>query len=106
MAVKLKKLSVCLGLAACSGCGWAAHTRFPTLWTSSPAAERRDYSMHDPLPDTTAGPSMGVRPRDGDIQWAEPRRTRSSTVGPWNPYVAPGPTPTPSAFNYPNTVTP
>ena len=89
---------------ACAGC-LPPQIRLPTFFYGSPAAERASYERHDPLPDTTLGPGVSGRPRDGDIQRTEPRRARDATgtqldvpgTGDLSPSASRG---------YPNTVIP
>ena len=61
--------------------GGCANYRMPSLASSSPAAQRAAYEMHDPFPETS-GPNIGGRPPGVQIQRTPQRRGLAANVAP------------------------
>ena len=102
MLTKTRYYRACLcGLLFAGGC-IPPQVRLPSLWYGSTAAQKREYEVHDPFPDTTIGPSTNSRPRNLDVQRSEPRRIREQTVPRWmgrNVPVNSGPAPSNAPVN-------
>lgn len=75
-----------LALAPVAGC---RGTQQPSLsYPGSVDYQRHEAQIHDPFPDTAAGPELlGARPRDYDRPYTETRKTQTDRWlrSPWNP---------------------
>ena len=94
-----------LPLLATAGCQ-APWIQFPQLNPRSPEAERASFSQHDPLPDSSLGPSVSGRPREALIQRGEPRRTLEAAIPTMTQGGAPGGIMPSAPSEYPGTVRP
>lgn len=70
----------CLVASLLVGCQGGGTLRWPTMYPQEPAAQRQDAERFDPFPESDIGPSESLRPRDGQVQRSEPRRTREKSV--------------------------
>ena len=103
------RIGFLLGLLLAAGCQ-APWIQVPSIYPGNPAAERASFALHDPLPDSSLGPSFSGRPREAQVQRSEPRRTMEAAIpaltyqqvpGGMGPQMIP-----PSTSAYPNAVAP
>ena len=73
------RIGLSVGLLLVAGCQ-APWIEGPSRYPRNPAAERESYTRHDPMPDSTMGPSVGGRPRESLIQRSEPRRSLEAAI--------------------------
>ncbi len=64
------------GVVGCAG----STIRYPVWPTGDNINERRAAEFHDPYPDSDAGPSVSLRPRELQVQRSEPRRIRETSL--------------------------
>lgn len=62
----------CILVVTGEGC---MNTKLPSILPTPAEADRRSFTVHDPLPETDIGPDTFSRPRGFTDEWAEPRRT-------------------------------
>ena len=101
MALRISLMVMLLMLAGCQ----APWPQLPSLYPRSPEAERASFSQHDPLPDSSLGPSVNGRPREAFTQRGEPRRTLEAAM----PSMTQGGNPAtmqPAPSEYPQTIIP
>lgn len=102
MAFRKYLPAILLLMAGCQ----APWIQWPSLYPRSPAAERASFTQHDPLPDSSIGPSGGGdRPREAATQRGEPRRTLEAAVPTMIQSGGPGGMQAPGG-EYPATVVP
>ncbi|MFO1022882.1 MAG: hypothetical protein U0903_19625 [Planctomycetales bacterium] len=61
-----------------SGCNGTGFPRIPLLGDN--IVQRQEAEIHDPYPDSDAGPSVSLRPREVMLQRSEPRRIKESAM--------------------------
>ena len=105
----ISRIGLSLGLLLTAGCQ-APWIQVPSIFPANPAAERASYTLHDPLPDSSLGPSVSGRPSEALIQRSEPRRTIEASIPSMTNQQAPGmgrpQNIPPATSNYPNSVAP
>lgn len=70
----------CLIVCLMTGCQGNFPLRWPAMAPQEAAAQRLNAERFDPFPESNVGPSESLRPRDGQVQRSEPRRTREKSV--------------------------
>ena len=96
-------LTACVLVAG--GCLSPNFTRLPSLFPGAPAAERKSYELHDPLPSESEGPETQVRPRGFETPRSEPRQAVEGQMLLGTPTDDPPPGPVfPPPGGYPQSV--